>query len=71
MCLWRDNLQSGFQLVLALLNDTRVTVKLVSSHHGIERRDERGGFQTRSVNNSTYRGLIANVTYTMAPSSRK
>lgn len=26
---WRDNIQSGFQLVLALLNDTRVTDKLV------------------------------------------
>jgi hypothetical protein len=71
MRLWRDNVQSGFQLVLALLNDTRVTVRFVSSHHGMERRDERGSSQTRSVNNSTYKGLIADVTCTMTPRSRK
>jgi len=41
MLLWRDNVQSGFQLVLALLNDTRVTDKLVFSRHGMELRDER------------------------------
>jgi len=71
MRLWRDNVQSGFQSVLALLNDTRMTVKLVSSHHGMEYRDERGGLQTRSVYISTYRRLIADVTYTVAPCSRK